>query len=64
MLVLTRKVGDAIQIGEDVIVYVTQIKGNRVTLGLEAPKALRILRRELSPEIATTPLAGPSNIAG
>ena len=59
MLVLTRKVGDAIQIGEDVIVYVTQIKGNRVTLGLEAPKALRILRRELRPEIATTPLAGP-----
>jgi carbon storage regulator len=64
MLVSTRKVGDAIQIGEDVIVYVTQIKGNRVMLGLKAPKALRILRRELSPEIATIPLGGPSNIAG
>ena len=63
MLVLTRKVGEAIHIGEDVILYVTQINGSRVTLGLEAPKALRILRGELSPETAITPGAGPSNIA-
>ena len=47
MLVLTRKVGERIQIGNDITVVVTKTAGNRVTLGIEAPKNIRIVRGEL-----------------
>ncbi len=47
MLVLTRKVGERIQIGDDIIVVVTKSAGNRVTLGIEAPRDVRIVRGEL-----------------
>ena len=47
MLVLTRKVGERIQIGNDITVVVTKTAGGRVTLGIEAPKDVRIMRGEL-----------------
>ena len=49
MLVLTRKSGGEIQIGEDVRVVVRRISGNRVVLAIEAPQGIRILRGELVP---------------
>ncbi len=47
MLVLSRKVGERIHIGNDVFVEVRRVAGNRVTLAINAPKSLRILRGEL-----------------
>jgi carbon storage regulator CsrA len=47
MLVLTRKVGERILIGDDVTVEVRRVAGNRVTLALNAPRSVRILRGEL-----------------
>ena len=47
MLVLSRKVGEVLTIGENIKVYVTQIKGDRVRIGIDAPKEVRILRGEL-----------------
>ena len=47
MLVLSRKVGEKIHIGNDVLVEVRRISGNRVTLALRAPRDVRILRAEL-----------------
>ena len=47
MLVLSRKVGERIHIGEDAFVEVRRIAGNRVTLAVNAPKSVRILRGEL-----------------
>ena len=49
MLVISRKVGDRIQIGEEITVVVTRIAGHRVTLGLQAPRDVRIIRGELTP---------------
>ena len=49
MLVLSRKVGEEIAIGSDVRVVVHRISGNRVTLGIEAPSKIPILRGELEP---------------
>lgn len=49
MLVLSRKVGEKIHIGDDVLVEVRRISGNRVTLALRAPRDVRILRAELEP---------------
>ena len=47
MLVLSRKTGEKIYIGEDVFVEVRRVAGNRVTLAINAPKSVRILRGEL-----------------
>lgn len=47
MLVLSRKVGQEILIGDNVRITVTKVSGNRVTLGVEAPDHVRILRGEL-----------------
>lgn len=47
MLVLSRKVGERIHIGNDIFVEVRRVAGNRVTLAVNAPKTVRILRGEL-----------------
>ena len=47
MLVLTRKIDEAIMLGDNVKVTVLGIDGDRVRLGIEAPKSLRIFRMEL-----------------
>jgi len=47
MLVLSRKVGETIHIGDDILLEVRRIAGNRVTLALKAPRQVRILRGEL-----------------
>jgi carbon storage regulator len=47
MLVLSRKVGERIHIGNDVFVEVRRVAGNRVTLAINAPRSIRVLRGEL-----------------
>ncbi|HHY04395.1 MAG TPA: carbon storage regulator CsrA [Thermoanaerobacterales bacterium] len=52
MLILTRKTGEGLIIGKDVIVKVFEIEGDRVKIGIEAPKELKILRLELYQEVS------------
>jgi carbon storage regulator len=47
MLVLTRKIGEAIQIGEGVTVEVLEMRGGRVRLGITAPSDVGVHRSEL-----------------
>ena len=47
MLVLSRKIGEKLVIGDNITVVVSKIAGNRVTLGIEAPGDVRIVRGEL-----------------
>jgi carbon storage regulator len=47
MLILSRKVGERIRIAADIEVVVTAIKGDRVTIGVNAPKSISVLRSEL-----------------
>jgi carbon storage regulator CsrA len=49
MLVLSRKIGQEIVVGDNVRITVTKVSGNRVTLGVDAPDHVRILRGELQP---------------
>ncbi len=48
MLVLTRRIGETIVIGNGIKVTVADVQGNRVRLAFEAPKQHRILRAELA----------------
>lgn len=47
MLVLSRKPGQSIIIGEDIVVTVLEIHGDQVRLGIEAPKELSVHREEI-----------------
>ncbi len=47
MLVLSRRTEEAIVIGENITVTVLGIEGDRVRLGIDAPRSMRIFRREL-----------------
>jgi carbon storage regulator CsrA len=47
MLVLSRKNGESIKLGPDASVRVVEISGNRVQLGIEAPRTMRVLRGEM-----------------
>ena len=49
MLVLTRKVGEQILIGEDIAVTVISIRGGQIRLGIAAPQDVVIRREELAP---------------
>ncbi len=51
MLVLTRKLDEAIQIGEDIELKVLEIDGEQVKLGITAPKHIDIHRKEIYLEI-------------
>ncbi|PLX91421.1 MAG: carbon storage regulator [Desulfuromonas sp.] len=47
MLVLTRKVGEGIVIGDDIKLQVVEIKGGTIRLGIEAPRSKKIYRQEV-----------------
>jgi carbon storage regulator len=47
MLVLTRKLNDAIQIGDDIEIKVLAIEGDQIKLGIAAPKNIEIYRKEI-----------------
>lgn len=52
MLVLSRKAGQSIQIGDNITITVTRIGGNQVRLGIEAPMETPVRRSEI---VANTP---------
>lgn len=61
MLILTRRVGETIVIGDDVIITVLGIKGNQVRIGINAPKDVSVHREEIYQRIqqeknTTTPV--------
>ncbi len=51
MLILTRRVGESLMIGDDVIVTVLGVKGNQVRIGVNAPKEVAVHREEIYEKI-------------
>lgn len=47
MLILTRRIGERLLIGDDISVSILGVKGNQVRVGIDAPKAVLVYREEL-----------------
>ncbi len=65
MLVLSRKAGERIRIGDNITIVVNRVVGSRVSVGIEAPSNVRIVRGELEfypdePQVVSPPVHVPS----
>jgi len=58
MLILTRRVGEALMIGSEVTVTVLGVKGNQVRVGINAPKNVAVHREEIYERIKAEKRAG------
>lgn len=47
MLILTRKVGESLLIGDDISITILNIRGNQVKIGIKAPKDVSVHREEI-----------------
>jgi carbon storage regulator len=63
MLILTRRVGETIVIGDDVIITVLGIKGNQVRIGINAPKDVSVHREEIYQRIQQEKNTAPAAAA-
>lgn len=54
MLVLSRRVGEMIQIGDDVTLTVLEVRGDVVRLGIQAPRSVAVHRSELLAELESS----------
>ena len=47
MLILSRKINEKIMIGEDIAISIIEIRGDQVRIGVDAPKTVKVFRREV-----------------
>jgi carbon storage regulator len=62
MLILTRRVGETLMIGDDVTVTVLGVKGNQVRIGVNAPKDVAVHREEIYERIRKENDAGEAKV--
>ena len=61
MLILTRRVGESLMVGDEVTVTVLGVKGNQVRIGVNAPKEVSVHRQEIYERIQAEQLPGGSD---
>jgi carbon storage regulator len=64
MLILTRRQGERVVIGEEILITVMGVSGHSVRLGIEAPAGVSIYREEIWLLVKDEPPAGPGPDAG
>lgn len=60
MLILTRKLGQSLIIGDDIEVSIVDVSGDKVKVGINAPKEVKILRSELAETMEVNKIAAGS----
>lgn len=65
MLVLTRRPGESVMIGDDVVITVLDVRGDVVRVGIKAPRSVQVHREEVYRELqrANREAASPSDVA-
>lgn len=63
MLVLTRKVGQALIVGESVEITVLEVRGESVRLGIAAPRSVSVLRKEVRDQVRAENLQAAASAA-
>ena len=63
MLVLTRRIGESIQINDDVKVTIIEVKGKNIRIGIQAPKETKVYREELFLKIKSENQSAASSTA-
>jgi carbon storage regulator len=51
LLILTRRVGESIVVGDDIVLTVFEVRGDAVRIGIEAPRSVKVNRKEIYEEI-------------
>ncbi|PKG80710.1 carbon storage regulator [Colwellia sp. 75C3] len=64
MLILTRKVGETLMIGDDVTITVLGVKGSQVRIGINAPNDIAVHREEIFNKIQTELNKSSDNVEG
>lgn len=59
MLILSRRESESIHLGDDIVVTIVRVAGEKVRIGIQAPSHIKVLRRELELEV---PMAGDDGI--
>ena len=62
MLVLTRRPGESIVIGQDIIITVIEIKGGQVRIGIDAPRSVDVYREEIYEQVKQENLSAIANV--
>jgi len=62
MLILTRRVGETLMVGDDVTVTVLGVKGNQVRIGVNAPKEVSVHREEIYMRIQAEKSGQPGSL--
>ncbi|MDX1838099.1 carbon storage regulator CsrA [Legionella taurinensis] len=62
MLILTRRIGEALMIGDDVNITVLGVKGNQVRMGINAPLSIPVHREEIYLKVKKEEVQGGFNI--
>jgi carbon storage regulator len=63
MLVLTRRPGESIVVGENIVVTVIEIKGGQVRIGIDAPRDIDVYREEIYEQVRQENLSAIANVA-
>lgn len=62
MLVLTRRPGESIVVGQDIVVTVIEIKGGQVRIGIDAPRDIDVYREEIYEQVRQENLSSVANV--
>ncbi|MHA1564419.1 MAG: carbon storage regulator [Alphaproteobacteria bacterium] len=60
MLVLSRRESERVRLGDQIVVTVVRVAGDRVRLGIDAPSDIRVLREELEPKVSSPSILLPA----